>query len=786
MISYKYILILVLIFLVSEKALSQEVKYSLVEIHLSSNTNYDRLKELTLNLEDAEFLKDHINLIVNSHELKSLKNNGIIHNIIIEDLEKYYSDQQRKNRKNANLVLSDDFQLGSVQGFHTLEEIDDNMNRMASKYPQYLQEKQIIGKTWEERDITAYCFGNINKPEVLFTGLHHAREPIGATAILFFLWKLLELAESGDQQAEYLLQERSIWVIPMLNPDGWFFNYSRYPEGGGLWRKNRRVTSDSTFGVDINRNYGPEEFWNAQNNGSSIDPRNDLYRGPYHFSEPETQAIRDFMLERNFRLALNYHSHGNYLIYPYHALSRETADSLLFRALSRELSESNQFSFGTSTQTVRYAARGASDDWMYVKDGKSNKTIAITPEIGTIKDNFYPPPERISELIKDCFIMNWQICWSADINVRPYDLYYDYKQDAKSELVLKIRNIGLEEGDVQINLNSLDTLFNIESNKADIFADNSWQQKELRFKIGVNQPHNFIANGEIYPFEVDIIHSGIHRRDTILVKLMCYDEIFLYHYKSQPAPEELWNMGDWGIEYSSDMNHFVLSDSPQSYYQDSANNFMELIEPINLKNPSLLEFTTRWNLEPNDDFAIMFISTDQGDEWISIKTDRMVKGSGRTQGRQDTSIYGFHGNFTGWVTQRYDLSEFIGESILLRLGLISDRSAQYDGWYISDLVIKEFADCPMLSGINDIEIEQNFEKYVCVNDDEFILKIPDEFSTSNVKISFYNSFGSFVYQTKSNVGEELIIPIKLWQSGTYYILITNGRKYHYSQLLLVK
>jgi carboxypeptidase T len=788
MILYKYIFVLfiVIIFFTAEEAKPEEIKYSLVEIFVNSEDDLDQLQHLSLNFENTEILKDKTNLIVNLHELESLKKYGIEYEMIIDDLERHYSDQAVKYRDKANINLSDNFQLGSVGGFHTLEEIDENMERMATNYPQYFQEKQEIGKSYEDRDIYAYCFGNISKPEILLTGLHHAREPIGSTAILFFLWKLMELAEAGDQQAIYLLQERAIWVVPMLNPDGWLFNYSRYPDGGGLWRKNRRATNDSTFGVDLNRNYGPEELWNASNNGSSIDPRSDLYRGPYPFSEPETEAVRDFMLERNIRLALNYHSYGNYLIYPYHAIDSETSDSSLFRALSRELSQKNQYSFGTTIQTVRYGARGTSDDWMYLKNNDGNKTIAITPEIGTINDRFYPPPDRIPEQVIDCFIMNWQVCWSAGVNVRPYDLFYDYQQDIKSELVLNIRNVGLEDGDVRVELNSLDTLFTIVSNKIDVFADDSWRQKELRYEIIVNKPHDLITNGETYPFEVDIVHSGIHRRDTFLVKLMCYDEIYLYHNRNQPKPELLWDMDDWGIEYSDDLNHFVLSDSPQAYYQDSANNFMELLEPIELDKPTLLEFTTRWNLEPNDDFAVLLLSTDRGEEWISIKTDRMVKGSGRDQGRQDTSLYGFHGNFTGWVTQRYDLSEFQGKSIILRFGLISDRSAQYDGWYISNIVIREFADCPLLSSVNDEPIKRKANTHICINADEFSLTIPQEMVDSKIEINMYNSFGELDYQA-SSIGKMIVkVPVSNKSSGNYFIHITNGTINSYHQLLLIK
>jgi carboxypeptidase T len=373
MIRIKNIIIFLFICFISQKALSEDFRYFLVEVPISEESDLELLQSIPLCFDGAAFYDNKAEIIVNQSELENLQHKGINYSVIIADLEKYYSELAQKRKNNTNIALSNNFQLGSVGGFHTLEEIQEDMDKMVFFYSQYFEEEREIGKTWEDRDIIAYCFGNIAKPEILLTGMHHAREPIGSTAILFFLWRLLELAESGDQQAEYLLSERAIWVIPVLNPDGWYFNYSRYPDGGGLWRKNRRVTNDSTFGVDLNRNYGPEELWNAPNNGSSVDPKNDLYRGPFPFSEPETEAVRDFMIDRDFRLALNYHSHGNYLIYPYHAIDSETSDSLLFRALSRELSQKNQYSFGTSTQTVRYGARGTSDDWMYLKDGVVNK-----------------------------------------------------------------------------------------------------------------------------------------------------------------------------------------------------------------------------------------------------------------------------------------------------------------------------------------------------------------------------------------------------------------------------
>jgi carboxypeptidase T len=64
-----------------------------------------------------------------------------------------------------------------------------------------------------------------------------------------------------------------------------------------MLRKNRNVDSRCsplTGGVDLNRNYGYR--WGMDNDGSDTDPCTDAYRGKAPFSEPETQAIRNWII----------------------------------------------------------------------------------------------------------------------------------------------------------------------------------------------------------------------------------------------------------------------------------------------------------------------------------------------------------------------------------------------------------------------------------------------------------------------------------------------------------
>ncbi|KAF4724588.1 hypothetical protein FOZ63_021504, partial [Perkinsus olseni] len=78
-------------------------------------------------------------------------------------------------------------------------------------------------------------------------------------------------------------------------------------------RKNRRDTCPMNpvkSGVDLNRNFGYK--WSGQYPKCSEE-----YAGEGPFSEPETQALKRMVEERDFKIALNFHSYGTMLTYPF-------------------------------------------------------------------------------------------------------------------------------------------------------------------------------------------------------------------------------------------------------------------------------------------------------------------------------------------------------------------------------------------------------------------------------------------------------------------------------------
>src|SRR5262245_25584780 len=203
--------------------------------------------------------------------------------VLQENLEDFYAARLRNDRRD----VQPPFGSGSMGGYHTLAEVEAILDSFHTQFPALTTAKWSLGKSVENRDVWAIKISDHpgtdeNEPEVRIDSLHHAREPVSMEMTLFFMdWLLTNYGT--DPLATYLVDEREIYLVPIVNPDGYEYNRQTNPQGGGLWRKNRRNNGGGSFGVDLNRNYSYQ--WGG--NGSSGDSNSETYRGPSPFSEPE-------------------------------------------------------------------------------------------------------------------------------------------------------------------------------------------------------------------------------------------------------------------------------------------------------------------------------------------------------------------------------------------------------------------------------------------------------------------------------------------------------------------
>lgn len=328
--------------------------------------------------------------------------------IITNDVSSFYStraNQKSELNLRSNVITPPGFQFGTLGSYLKYSEMVQMLDSMHHRYPNLISSKKSIGNTLEGNPMYVVKISDhpdIEEPQekqVLFDAMHHAREPQGMMQLMYFMWYIMDRYEQGDQIAQYIIDNRELFFVPIVNPDGYLFNQSTNPNGGGMWRKNRRENADATMGVDLNRNYGYD--WGYDDIGSSPFGNSNTFRGTSGFSEPETQNMRDFVNTKKFKSNLSYHTYGGYLIYPFGARENYyTKDSNLFRQYADSLTKDNGYSYGTVFETLSYFANGGSCDWMY-GDSSHSKIISFTPEVGFSNDGFWPQPSRIVPLAEE-------------------------------------------------------------------------------------------------------------------------------------------------------------------------------------------------------------------------------------------------------------------------------------------------------------------------------------------------------------------------------------------------
>jgi hypothetical protein len=213
-----------------------------------------------------------------------------------------------------------------------------------------------------------------------------------------------------------------------------------------MWRKNRRTNSDGSYGVDLNRNYGYK--WGYDNNGSSPDPSSDVYRGTAAFSEPETQAIRDFAYAHDFASAVSCHTSGDHLIFPWGYTINACPEVDWFSTYSEEATTLSGYDYGNVYQTLNYFANGTTPDWMYGEQTSKEKIYGFTPETGY---SFWPDPGDIEDLCANILEQNIYLTWIPDAYFFSNGTMPSTTYTSIVPATIQVSNIGLATGEATVD-----------------------------------------------------------------------------------------------------------------------------------------------------------------------------------------------------------------------------------------------------------------------------------------------------------------------------------------------
>ncbi|GAB4174050.1 MAG: hypothetical protein Kow0020_09460 [Wenzhouxiangellaceae bacterium] len=189
---------------------------------------------------------------------------------------------------------------GTIPGFacyRTVTRTHADLEALALAHPDRA-EWRTIGQSWQASggsvpgdDIHALVITRTGSPypraPLVVMAAQHARE-LATAEIATRLAELILNNPDQDPDLAWLADHREIHVIAQQNPDG----RRQVEAGSSMWRKNYNETAcpGSTPGVDLNRN--SPRFWGDFSSGNSC---SETYRGPVPASEPETQAVQNYL-----------------------------------------------------------------------------------------------------------------------------------------------------------------------------------------------------------------------------------------------------------------------------------------------------------------------------------------------------------------------------------------------------------------------------------------------------------------------------------------------------------
>ncbi len=324
--------------------------------------------------------------------------------------------------------------------FHTYQEITAMLEGCAREFPQFCR-LFSAGTSPEGRqqwvmELTNQATGPAEqKPAYFINGNTHAGEVSGSAACLYTIQELL--SDYGqDELCTHMLDTRTVYVMPRITMDGSEYYLTTphsvrsaarpYPEteepdglypqdidGDGLilqmrlcdphgdWKVSdldprlmvRRGPADfggeyyrllpegmiknfdgveiklarPQFGLDFNRNFAAN--WAPEHRQKGA--------GPYPFSEPETRAVADFMLQhKNIGGALGYHTAVGVFLRPFEHLSDDKmlrADLELYKTFGYMGKEETGFPlysiFHDLTWDQKSPTVGSFPDWAYAHLG---------------------------------------------------------------------------------------------------------------------------------------------------------------------------------------------------------------------------------------------------------------------------------------------------------------------------------------------------------------------------------------------------------------------------------
>lgn len=250
-----------------------------------------------------------------------------------------------------------------------------------------------IGKSVMNKDIPCLKIGK-GKKKLFLSGAYHGLEYLTAAFLMRFTENYAQRLENGDEEIQKLYDKVTLYIVPMVNPDGVdiainglditnpyhraLISMVGIHSFHNVWQANAR-------GVDINHNY--DANWKMVMDR----PSPSKYGGERAESEPETRAVVDFVRKMDFDMLLAFHSQGGEIYYDFDGMVGRRSEEL-----AKKMAGVSGYSACSPTGTAVY---GGCKDWFIKEFGREGFTVEIghgkNPLPMDMLDEVYDENERL-------------------------------------------------------------------------------------------------------------------------------------------------------------------------------------------------------------------------------------------------------------------------------------------------------------------------------------------------------------------------------------------------------
>lgn len=377
-----------------------------VMVHARTVEQRNRVVDLGLDLTERVTRRGIEVVLHDAADARQLRRAGFTWKVEVKDLEAQVRANRRADRRYDARVAASPLPSGRT-AYRTYDDYLADMDLLAHRYPGLtrpltLANQTVLGQDIHGLEISAGADHVADgKPVFLLMGAHHAREWPSAEHAMEFGFDLLQSATHGDRRARGILRDSRVVIVPVVNVDGFRISRDAEPRGDfslfdyEMKRKNCRISESTPAqytsgtcddnpagrlrGTDLNRNY--PGFWGGA--GASTNWSNDTFRGDGPGSEPETDAVRQFISERPVTVMISNHTYSNLVLRPPSiAATGKAPDEPVYKALGDAMASHNDYTSQAAYQL--YDTSGSTEDWSYWITGG----LGFTFEIGDL--GFHP------------------------------------------------------------------------------------------------------------------------------------------------------------------------------------------------------------------------------------------------------------------------------------------------------------------------------------------------------------------------------------------------------------